>query len=149
MTSYNRTLCTRTQKKGTVTPQETCLWWSGSLWQRRGLAGACCRVGGRNCSSTCMGSFAGGHHYLHYLHLVWSQVKSREGTQLHQSTESWIKDLGSMALPIRTKPSIPISHPIPSGSLHKRLILLHQRADRLKITPQKTNQFDHMDHSLV
>ena len=25
---------------------------------------ACCRVGGTGCSSTCMGSFEGGHHYL-------------------------------------------------------------------------------------
>ena len=29
---------------------------------------ACCRVGGTDCSSTCMGSFDGDHHYLHYLH---------------------------------------------------------------------------------
>ena len=32
---------------------------------------------------------------------------SREGTQLHPSTENWIKDLLSMAPPIRTRPSIP------------------------------------------
>ena len=29
------------------------------------------------------------------------------------------------------------------------LILLHQRADRLKITVTETNQTDHIDHSLV
>ena len=62
------TLCTRTQEKGTVTPQETCLWVSGSLQWRRGSGVACCRVGGADCSSTCPGSFEGGHHYLHYLH---------------------------------------------------------------------------------
>ena len=38
---------------------------------------------------------------------------------------------------------------LPSGSFHKLLILLHQKADRLKVTSQKTNQSDHMDHSLV
>ena len=32
--------------------------------------------------------------------IVWPQVNSREGTQLHLSTENWIKDLWSMALPI-------------------------------------------------
>ena len=37
---------------------------------------------------------------------------------------------------------------LPSGSLHKPLILLHQRVDRLKPQSQKTNQYDHMDHSL-
>ena len=80
--------------------------------------------------------------------IVWSQVNSREGTQLHQSTESWIKDLGSMALPIRTRPSIPLSQSILSGSCHKPLILLHLRAD-WKSQSQKTNQSNHMDHSLV
>ena len=29
---------------------------------------------------------------------VWPQVNSREGTQLHPSTENWIKDLLSMAM---------------------------------------------------
>ena len=29
--------------------------------------------------------------------IVWPQVNSREGTQLHPSTENWIKDLLSMA----------------------------------------------------
>ena len=32
---------------------------------------------------------------------------------------------------------------------NKPLILLHQRADRLKITVTETNQTDHIDHSLV
>ena len=54
---------------------------------------ACCRVGGTQCSSPCMGSFEGGHHYLHTSTMLWPQVNSREGTQLHPSTENWIKDL--------------------------------------------------------
>ena len=41
--------------------------------------------------------------------IVWPQVNSREGTQLHPSTGNWIKDLLSMALPIRTSPSFPLS----------------------------------------
>ena len=45
-----------------------------------------------------------------------------------------IKDLLSMALPIRTRPSSPISQSLPSGNFHKPLILLHQRADRMKTT---------------
>ena len=66
--------------------------------------------------------------------IVWPQVKSREGTQVHPSTENWIKDLWSMATPIRTRPSFPLSQSLPSGSFHKPLILLHQRTDRLKTT---------------
>ena len=41
--------------------------------------------------------------------IVWPQVNSREGTQLHPSTENWINDLLSMAPPIRTRPSFPRS----------------------------------------
>ena len=54
---------------------QTCLWVSRSLWQRRRLVVACCRVGGTECSSALMGSFEGGHHYLHYLHHSLAQGK--------------------------------------------------------------------------
>ena len=66
--------------------------------------------------------------------IVWAPQNSREGTQLHPPIESWINNLLSMALPTRTRSSLPLSQSLPSGSFHKRLILLHQRADRLKIT---------------
>ena len=69
--------------------------------------------------------------------IVWPQVNNREGTQPHPSPESWIKDLLSMALPIRRRPSFPLSQSLLSGSFHKSLILLHQRADRLKTTMGK------------
>ena len=48
------------------------------------------------------------------------------------STENWIKDLLIMVPLIRTRPSFPLSQSLPSGSFHKPLTLLHQRADRLK-----------------
>ena len=67
-------------------------------------------------------------------HYSLAAGKYREGTQLHPSTENRIKDLLSMAPPIRIRPSFPLSQSLPSGSFHKPLILLHQRADRLKIT---------------
>ena len=66
--------------------------------------------------------------------IVWPQVNNREGTQLHPSAETWIKDLLSMAPPIRTRPSFPVSQSLPSGSFHKLLIFLHQKADRVKTT---------------
>ena len=56
-----------------------------------------------------MGHFEGGHHYLCCLTVVWPQVNNREETQPHPSTENWIKDLLSMAPPIRTRPSLPFS----------------------------------------
>ena len=39
-----------------------------------------------------------------------------------------------MAPPIRTRASFPLSYSVPSGSFHKPLVLLHQRADRMKTT---------------
>ena len=66
--------------------------------------------------------------------IVWPQVNNRKWTQPHSSTENWIKDVLSLALPFRTRPSFPLSQSLPSGSFHKPLILLHQRADRLKIS---------------
>ena len=56
----------------------------------------------------------------------WSH-KELDTTELLNWTES-------MAPPIRTRPSFPLSQSLPSGSFHKPLIFLHQRADRLKIT---------------
>ena len=47
-----------------------------SLQWRCGLVVACCRVGGTECSSICMGLFEGGHPYLPYLHHSWPQVKA-------------------------------------------------------------------------
>ena len=47
--------------------------------------------------------------------IVWSQVNSREGMQLYPSIENWIKDLLSMAPPIRTRPSFPPSQSLGEG----------------------------------
>ena len=55
--------------------------------------------------------------------IVSSQVNSRGGTQLHPSTENRIKNLLSMAPPIRTRPSFPLSQSLPSRNVHKPLIL--------------------------
>ena len=66
--------------------------------------------------------------------IVWPQVNHREGPQLHPSTGNWIKDLLSMAMPIRTRPSYPLRQSLPSGSFHKPLIPIYQRADRMKTT---------------
>ena len=101
---------------------------SRSLQLRRGSVVACCRVGRSKSSSTCMGPFEGGSHYLHYLHHGSAQVNNREGTQLHPSTENLIRLL-SMGPPIRTRPSFPLNQSLPSGSFHKPLILLCQRAN--------------------
>ena len=72
--------------------------------------------------------------YLGISTIVWHQVNNMEGTQPHPSTENWIKDLLNTTPPIRIRPSFPLSQSLLSGSFHQLLILLHQRADRLKST---------------
>ena len=86
-------------------------------------------------------------------------MANRERSKLHPSTENWIKDLLSMVLSTRTRPSCPHSQSFPLGSLHKPLIFIHQKTEEARITiPQtpewktqwpKANQNDHMDYSLA
>ena len=89
---------------------------------------------GTLCSSACLGHFEGGHHYLNYLHHNLASGQQQGVTQPGPSIEDWIKDLLSIALLIRTKHSFPLSQSLPSGNFHKLLILIHQRANRMKTT---------------
>ena len=77
----------------------------------------------------------------------FSRQEYWSGLPFPSPTENWIKNLWSMAPPISTRPSFPLSQSLPSGSFHKPLILLHQRTDEWKPQSQKTNQSDHMDLS--
>ena len=84
------------------------------------------------------------------------QTTNREGAQPHPSADNWIKNL-----PMRARPSFLHSQSLPLGSLHNPLILILQWADRRSKNyhptasraknhnHRKTNQNDHMDHSLV
>ena len=81
------------------------------------------------------------------------QKAIRVRAQPHPSADNWIKALLSKALLTRARPSFSHHHFLPSGSLHKPLSLLHQRADRrskkhsptvtkTKTTLQKVNQHE-------
>ena len=59
------------------------------------------------------------------------------GLEIPWRRERLGKDLLSMALLIRTRPSFPHSQSLSSGSLHKPIILTWQRADRIKTTITK------------
>ena len=58
----------------------------------------------------------------------------REETQPHSSAENWVKDLLSMALPTRAKSRSSHSESLPAGGVHKPLILVHQRAVKMRTT---------------
>ena len=102
-------MCTRTQKKGAVTPQETDPDLPGSVQESPAdvwVGGGLLQVGGTECSSACMGSCEGGRHY----------------TQPCPSTENWIKEQGPAQ---QNKTQFPLSQSLPAGNLYKLLILIH------------------------
>ena len=70
----------------------------------------------------------------HYLYIFGLRPNYREGIQPHPSAENWIKDLPSMVLPTRARPSFPHSQSLPSESFHRAFSRIHQRADRMKTT---------------
>ena len=93
---------------------------------------AFCGIRGTEYNSAGVSPFKGGRHEQIPLPKFGLRPNNRKGRQPHPSTENWIKDLLSMALPISTRSSFPLSQVIPSGSFHKPLILLHQRASEAK-----------------
>ena len=80
--------------------------------------------------------------------IVWPQVNSKEGTQLHTSTENWVKDLLSMDPPIRTRSSFLLRQSHQEASISLLSFSIRGQTDR-KPQSQKTNQSDQRDHSLV
>ena len=63
-------------------------------------------------------------------HKFFWRERTKGGNTAHQ--KNWIKYLLNMEPCIRTKPRFLHSQSFPSGSFHKPLILIHQRADNLK-----------------
>ena len=113
------------------------VWVGGGLLQGQG-------------HSVPKGPFEGDQHYLYYIHHTLASGKNnKEGTQTHPSTENWVTDLLSMGLPIKTRPSFPLSQSLPLGSFHKRLMLIPQRADRMKTTVTENLPNWSHGHSLV
>ena len=115
-------VCNRTQEKGAVTSQKTEPNLPVSV--QESLAEAWVASGlpqGWGTEYNSPGSYRVCCHKS-----FWRRPNYKEGTQPHPSAENWIKDLLSMALPIRARPGYPHSQCLPSGSFHK--LLIHQRA---------------------
>ena len=139
----NRTLCAaEPRRKEQWHHKRLTLWVSRSLW-RAWVGGGLLQALNAAVWQLCMGPFEGGAIIWITSTTVWSQVKQGgKGTQPHPSTENWIKDLLSMAPPIRTRLSFPHSQSLPSGSFHKALILSFRGQTEWKRQSQKTNQTD-------
>ena len=147
---YTVTLCTPGPRRKEQGPHkrltQTCPWVSRSLRWRHGSTVACCKVRDTDRGMACMGPCEGGHHYLHYLHhsLTSGQTTGREHSPTHQ------QKTGLKIYWARPHPSEPVSPPLVSPikiSLSPSLSITGQT--EWKPQSQKTNQIDHMDHSLV
>ena len=112
---------------------------------------ACYRVGGTECSSTCMGPFEGGHHYLHYLHhslkvkvkpfrsvrlfaMPWTVAYQAPVSMGFSRQEYW----SGLSFPFPgdlpnpgIKPASPTSEP-PGKSLHHRLVPISREGTQLQ-----------------
>ena len=147
----NKTLCAPGSRRKEQWPHrkltQTCPRGSWGLRQWCGSVVACCKVLGTQGSRACMGPFEGGHCYLHYLHHSLASGHITEGwSPTHQQKMGlkiyWIwpcpseQDLVSpySVSPIRKLPWA--SYPYPS------------EPTEWKPGSQKTDQTDHMDHSL-
>ena len=87
---YSRPLLTFTSAGDSNTGLTQSLWGLWVLVSTRFYLSppsvSCCRVGGIECSSACIGPFEESCHYLHYLHhsLVSGQTTEREQSPTHQ-----------------------------------------------------------------
>ena len=116
----NKILCIRTQEKGAVSPPETepdlpitVLPRGKAHWIQQSS----------ELRHTGMIPFKGGCHYCHYL----CQTTGKE----HSPTLQQKNGLKIYWWPHQSELD---SQPLPSGSFQKPLILIHQRADRMKTT---------------
>ena len=128
---------------------QTCLWASRSLQRRHRSAVLCCRVRALSAAAW-TGTFEGGFHYLHYLHhsLVSGQTIGREHSPAYQQ-KIGLKIYWAWPCPSEQDPvshSVSLSHQEASIS---PLSFSIRGQIGWKPQSQKTNQTDHMDHSLV
>ena len=91
-----------------------------------GAVVACCRTGDTACSSTCMGSFEGGHHYLHYLHHSFSSVQFSSVTQ-SCPTLCDPMDCSMLGLPVHQHPLLLLPSIFPSITVFSNESALHVR----------------------
>ena len=86
--------------------------------------------------------FERGHNYSYHSLASGKQCIPQGNTAPSISRNICIKNLLSMAPPIRARPRFPHSQSLPSGSYHKPLILIQQRAGR-----NQRSSFQHpLDH---
>ena len=146
-------MCTRTQEKGAVTPKETDPDLPVSVqespmeaWVSSGLL----QGWGHRVWQCMQGTFWRSSHYIHCLHhnLASGQTTGRDHSPAHQE-KIGLKIYWAWPRPSEQDPvslSVSLSHQEASINLISFSI---RGQTEWKPQSQKTNQSDHMDHSLV
>ena len=98
---------------------QTCLWMSRSLWRKCGSTVACLGVRGTDWNNPDISPNEGGVITAITLLQFGLRPSYREGTQPHPSRENRVKDLLSMAPPIRARPRFPHNQFLSSRSFHE------------------------------
>ena len=142
--------CTMTQDKEAVTTQESDSDFPVSVQEslvEAWVDSGCCGIRGTDYNSSGINPF---EWCCHYPYKAWPQAKLQGGnTAPCQSTENWIKDLLNMTPPIRIRLRLPIASPSHQKASTSLLSLSIRGEIEWKSQLQKTNQIDHLDHSLL
>ena len=84
-----------------------------------------------------------------FITIIWLQVNNREETQPHPSTEIGLKIYWAWSFPSEQDPASPSVSLFQHETSISLLSLSIRGQTEWKPQSQKTNQTDHMDHSLV
>ena len=103
----NRILCNRTQEKRTVTPRRLACGCPGVSSEGVGWRWPAAGLGAQSVAVHAWDLLRDITIIFITSTIIWPQVNSRERTQLHPSTENFIKDLLSMAPPHQNKTQYP------------------------------------------
>ena len=141
--SQQNSVCTRTQEKGAVTSQETesdlpvnvlesleeawvdsGLLWGQRHWLQQSWEPCCAGIG----------PFAGGHHYCHYPYHSLASGKLQGSKTAPPLSRNLDYRFTEHCLTHQSKTQLSPQPVPPSRKLPKPLILIHEKADRMKTT---------------
>ena len=150
--STHRTLCALGPRRKEQWPHkrlsQTCLWVSRSFRQRRGSTLTCHGVRGIEYNSACISPFEGGCCHNPYHSLASGQTIGRKHSPTHQQ-KIGLKIYWAWPCPSDQDPDSPTSSPFCQEASTSLLSLPIRRQAEWKPKLQKTNQTDHLDHSLI
>ena len=150
----NNTLCIPRPRRKEQWPHkilsQTCLWVFRSFQWRHGSTVTWHEVRGTEYNSPGISPFEGGHHYCQYPYcsLTSCQNTGREHSPTHQQKIE-LKIYWAWPRPLEQEPDCLTASPSHQEASIRLLALFIRGQTEWKPQSQKTNQTNHLDHSLV